>query len=224
VEADLHAIALISLPCVTALASWLFYLERPSAWRIAIGIAAALAAWFLQPSYFHACHEGLPFTQKLIPVLCLAPALIFIGRPLAAAAAGLVLFALAPTLCHQYLGLIHRDWCTGNPEWASKLNEAGSTYLLQGMGNALKRIGSLDPNPRPAGWLRDSDLWPLLYEDERECGRGPRIEVKRFWHTWITRLYSERQVEQAIWYPGGPPLAAAGRLALRDLSGTGPPR
>jgi len=223
-EADLHAISLIALPCVTAAACCFFYRDRPSARRIAIGIGAALVAWLVQPVYFHACLKGVPFTQKLVPVLCIAPALIFIGRPLVAATAGLVLFALAPALCHQYLDLIHRDGCTGNPAWASKLNETGSTYQLEGMGNALKRIGSLDTNPRPAGWLRDSDLWPLLQEEEREWDPSIRIEVKRFWHSWLTRLYSERQVEQAIWYPGGAPLEAAGRIELRDPSGGGPSR
>jgi hypothetical protein len=220
-EANFHALSLIALPVLTALACFTFYRGVPSGKRIALGLAAAGAAWFLQPDYFHACLEGLPFTQKLVPVLCIAPAVIFIGRPLAATAAAAVLFALVPALCHQYLDLIHRDWCTGNPQWMMKLCDAGSDSQLKGMEKALERVGDLDPAPHAAGWLKNSEVWPLLHEEEQDCDEGFRIEVKRFWHTWISGLYSEKKVEQAVWYPGGPPAEAASRIELRDVPRTG---
>src|SRR5262245_16512007 len=136
-EADFHALSLMALPVLTALAGFTFYRGAPSGRRIVLGLAAAAAAWALQPAYSHPCGEGQPVMQWLLPVLCIAPAVIFIHSRLVATTALVVLLAMAPVLSNFYLDFVHREGCTGNPAPATAVACHGSPFRLQEMEEAL---------------------------------------------------------------------------------------
>src|SRR5687767_7439970 len=166
-EADYHALSLIALPVLTVLACFTFYRGAPSGRRIILGLAAAGAAWALQPAYAHPCGGGQPLTQWLLPVLCIAPAVMFIHSRLVATTAAVVLLAMAPVFSNFYLDFVHRDGYTGNPDRAAGIAFAGSPSRLKEMEDALKRLSAGDARDHPAGWLRSSEIWSLLSEEDR---------------------------------------------------------
>ena len=239
---NLHAIILILLPILTAVACLRFRRRIPppsqavpphilaSAGRSPVTgrklrkgrsvlgevLVCTVFAYLAAAMSGHACLAGQAVTQLLIPWVCLVGVVVFMGegriRLLLAATQALLLLGL--TL--SYSGIVHGPIYVGNRAHG-RIHEVRNIKDLRAVSTALLKLAEGDEATYPAGWLSEAPFLETLRAELRWWPpEGHRLDVLPLWHSWLTGLYLRRLVAMDVWYPGGKLKDAAGNLEYRE--------
>ena len=119
----IHALLLLLIVAGSAFLLIRFGKRPPSLWRIGLAVGiGCVNGFFLGAMFVHACGAGQPFTQWLIPSLCLVLVWIFLGtRRILRWVLTFVFVVATFGLSQHYNGLVHGNQYTGNPEWAMRV-------------------------------------------------------------------------------------------------------
>ena len=146
----------------------------------------------------HLCRAGLPFTQWLIPAMCIVLVGTFTRVIWLRRVVVVVLMLAALQLSFHFTSLVHMKGYTGNP---SSGEGVGRVYLRV-LREDLVDSGLDTLQQFPSGWLRDIVDEELeeheIFEHLRSLGN-----ISHLWHTWFTRIYRVTSTPADVWYPGG---------------------
>ena len=206
----INAIGLIACVALTAAALIFADRQRASLKQILIGVLIALSTMIgAGVVSAHLCRAGQPFTQWLIPCICIIAIVSKVHRLGLRISATAILVIAAFVLSFHFSELVHWSGYTGNPHEAEHLQQA----RLRGLAESLRANESLDE--LPAGWLRE--VAPALDAESvawlEDLDSQP--EMRRYWHTWLTWIYRPHSLPADVWYPGGPIAENASRVELR---------
>jgi hypothetical protein len=132
------------------------------------------------------------------PGLCVIATLILVDntslRRTWTTALAIVMFVLT----RFYTALVHTPEYIGVPIYWMPTD---SPFCLED--KILKQVIVDDAADYSEGWLRDSELIhnPMLIP--MLSHQISTHHISRFWHTWLTGLYSIRTTTCELWYPGG---------------------
>lgn len=217
----IHAVILLACPIATMLILWRASRRRPSRQSILLaGFASVLLMCICQATSYHLCNAGRATTQWLLPAACLFFVLAFLASTrLRWWMAGAVVIASIGLKCH-YEDLIHQTAWTGNPEDRTTkrlYTRQAETMLRKLAENPLSHDAAY-----PAGWLRETPIWPALYAiagDEwswqEELDHPMKSVPISQWHSIFTRLYRSEWPQVDYWYKGGP--IATAKVELRTI-------
>lgn len=192
------------------------------------GLLWGALAWLVAAMFTRILwYEGLPFTQILIPAVCLAICVSTLeGQPHLTK----VIYFLFPFLASLLLGihflvLVGGNNYNGNPKWINiYVHSHQQQNLVQ-----VKSIffGTVSSKPRlaqtiySAGPLSASLAMQLFSAADRDTishfVRSGTYSAYPLWHTWLTGLYGKRFHPATLWYPGGKLEDAIDRLEYKPI-------
>lgn len=165
----------------------------------------------------HKCPEGQPFTQWLIPGICLFLIIGFIANKIIRRIIAVVTIIISTILCFHFSEIVHRKDYTGNVLY----REAAGYWKLRTYQRILKLAveEKLAKKEKlkifPPGWIKHS-----LKDIDIEIDWKNDIKVPictSAWHTFFTGIYCISEYKNmGIWYPGGTVKEAADKLELRE--------
>lgn len=211
-EGNINAVGIIIIPILTAILIIKFgAMPKKLTHILASIIITFVVSCFGLVSVEHACYEGQPFSQWLIPSLCLLSSLLFIKPKIIRWTVATVVFIPMFYLSSQYTDLVHKgDYdgkYTGNPEWRKQYHSERMQHNLMRLKEVLSEVAAKNDTNYPAGWLLDSEIKQLIIESTQYpkylLDNKSVKETYKFWHTPITRLYGVTYKVVDIWYPGG---------------------
>lgn len=208
---DFHGILLLVIPTVTAILCFTLR-DAPSRGRVLWSLILILVLFVVVPScYTHLCTRGNPWSQVVIPSLCIGALAMFVRRLDVAVLASLSIGFLMVVMCNSYIDLVHSDRFTGNP--SSRAHEAAQEHLRDSTVRFLKKLSASDDVEHPPSWVADA---AFIKNPEELSDRTYRVESRFFWHSRLTQLYGEEKFRVELWYPGGKLADAADKLEFRD--------
>jgi hypothetical protein len=214
---NLNALGLILIITITAFFTARFGHRPASVVRVLKGFASAFLISFLALSLSaHFCHAGDPVHQWTIAALCLGVLATFVNWRRISLAAGATVIVLTTVLAIQFLGLVHSEEYTGNPEWAIRGSRLEAQSKLKRLREAL--LDDWADEPFSASWLSETAMAEALRKvHAADLMTGQAVVVHSFWHTLLTGLYRKSYRSTAVWYPGGLVKDALPKLEFREI-------
>ncbi len=196
---SLNALGLIGVVALTLLTLFVRKPQKCSSRQFAMSVFLASPVVILAPLLnLHLCRAGLPFTQWLIPAMCIVLVGTFARVNWLRRVVVVVLMVAAIQLSFHFTSLVHRRGYTGNPS----SNDGVRRAYLHVLREDLVDSGLDTQQQFPSGWLRD------IVDEELEVYEGFEHlrslgNVSHLWHTWFTRIYRVTSTPADVWYPGG---------------------
>lgn len=208
---SLNALGLIGVVALTLLAIFVRKPQRFNSRQFAMSVFLALPVVILAPLLtVHLCRAGQPFTQWLIPAMCIVLVGTFTCVTWLRRVVVVVLMVAAIQLSFHFTSLVHRKEYTGNPS----SGEGVRRVYLRVLSEDLVDSGLDTQQQFSPGWLRDIVDEELevyaIFEHLRSLGN-----VLHLWHTWFTRIYGITDVPADVWYPGGVMADSLEQIELR---------
>ena len=218
---NLNAIGLLA--CIIGTVAVLVFSSRqkPTLGRIVMAIVVAFLTYFFSMSFGnHRCDAGQPFTQMLVPSVCMMIVLLSVKSAWVRRTASIALAMAAFALAMHFVDLVHFDGYTGNPNAGSRarmhvlrdvnLYVASTTYegssLPEGwLGDFEPSVMKLDGRFR--SWREILDLYPTAL--------GAVHRADHVWHTWFTGIYRTESIPADVWFKGGTPGTDVSQLEVR---------
>lgn len=208
----LHAILLIVIPIVTAIICIVGPRRLPPkpAHAAIIAGASALLVFILSA---HLCDAGDPFTQCIIIGVSVWFLQTYSASKVMRGGLSTAMVAIMFALSIQYGTLVHSRTWYGHP-YPPAVSRVISNSRLSSIRTKLKEQ-QFDGVEHSEGWLREM---PFAANLEKELeGKPFRFEVGRAWHTWFTRLFPMKRIEQDLWFAGGRLPETADAVTIRDV-------
>jgi hypothetical protein len=162
--------------------------------------------------FTHMCLRGNPGIQLLLWTGGFAAILSCVTDWKVAALGALILSIAMGTLCFQYVDMVHRHECTGNPgNWENRQ----LTFIVGRVQKTLLDNAAKDASAYPAGWLLESHFIDKNLKDTL-AEPSQQAEAFSFWHTSFTHLWERKVRRVALWYPGGTLSDASSHLEWRE--------
>jgi len=206
IAVTIHAFVLIGVVVFTGFILRKYGSKPSSIMQVVLGIIIPSFVLFLGLMFtVHACQSGTPFTQLLIPCICLALIIFFINDEKVLNWTVFIIVLLAIFLNIQFLNIVHSSYYTANPDFVDSIHERFTKHNLQLLEDNLKEIAETDETSYPAGWLKNLEIKEFLLPNDKYLLED-HIIIKSYnlWHSYITGLYGAKKIgRQLIWYPGG---------------------
>jgi hypothetical protein len=207
--ANTHAFLLIALTAAPILALAFMKRRMPNALQAATALCVGGMAMMATPR--HACAEGQPLMQWLLPGLGMIAILLFARSAFWRRVFAVGIWAGFFSLSFQFDSMVHEPGWTGNPNldfsaWALNRMRRDSITAARDSGVAEEAF--------PAGWVRDMNVPESVRKPFERVDQ--RRVIRRAWHTTLTGLYPYDDAAQDYWYPGGPLDPQLNRVELRD--------
>lgn len=216
---NLHAILMVAVVLGALALLILARRRRPRPATILVASIIALFTCMIGTGFHHACIQGQPVMQWMIPSGCIWVILLFVAGRLRKLIASTLLFVAMIVMCQQYSRWVHEDGWTGDIEAmrGSAINR--QRVMISRAENFLADRAATNAAHFPACWMKD--LPPVNADRESyKLYLGNHLwlgDYIRLWHSSFTRLYRAKAgTDRDLWYLGGPIKDAKGRIVVRE--------
>jgi hypothetical protein len=202
---SINAIGLITTIFLTIFILWKLGSRPEGIKQVIVAIISPLLLFLLGTLLsFHCCNAGVPFTQLVIPAICLGCIIAFIRDIKIQKLSGLAIIVMAIILSDHFLNLVHTADYTGSPQSIIRDKNRFIEHNLMREKEILRRKSTNDDYIYPSGWIESSGA-----DRESPFTMAPQFshlstyKTYPYWHSFITGLYGKKSKIMDIWYPGG---------------------